>query len=75
MLSALGVTVNVSIVAVNETVQLLLIALVVYVLLVNEPAGHVPPTVDSVYPALAVTVKAWVEPSFTVCTVFGVNVS
>ena len=55
---------------VATTVQLVVIAPVVYVLPESIPAGHVPPT-DVVYPVLGVMVKVLVALAFTVCGVFG----
>ena len=64
-----GVTVYVLSVKVAETVQLLVMALVVYVVPTSDPP-QVPPTA-AVYPALGVTVKVVVALLLTVWGVFG----
>jgi hypothetical protein len=52
------------------TVQLAVIAPVVYVVPDKVPVGHVPP-IDATYPELGVTVNVVVEPLLTVCGVEG----
>jgi hypothetical protein len=63
------------IVKLKLTVQLPLMAPVVQVLPFQLPCGQVPPTaVSRVYPALAVTTNAVVEPAPTDCAVAGLTV-